>query len=119
MFDKFLNEIYLRKTILIQEHDTAVMLQLAEIYYVEPDNRNTSIHTAVSSYQEKSSIQNFAAHLPEELFIEAYHSLYINIDHIRKVNMDSVVLDNDRELPVSRRKRKQLMAAVMRRIRER
>lgn len=119
LLDKFLNEIYLRKTILIQEHDTVVMLQLAEIYYVEPDNRNTSIHTAVSSYQEKSSIQNFAAHLPEELFIEAYHSLYINIDHIRKVNMDSVVLDNDRELPVSRRKRKQLMAAVMRRIRER
>lgn len=119
LLERFLNEIYERKTILIQDHDAVVMLQLTEIYYVESDNRNTAIHTAVSTYQEKSSIQNFAKHLPEELFIEAYHSLYINIDHIRKVNADSVELDNDKELPVSRRKRKQLMTAVMRRIRNR
>lgn len=119
LIERFMNEIYHRKTIMIHHHDTMAMLNLTEIYYVEPENRNTAIHTAVSCYQEKSSIQNFARHLPEELFIEAYHSLYINIDHIRKVNMDSVVLDNDKELPVSRRKRKQLMTAVMRRIRNR
>lgn len=119
LLERFLSEIYHRKTLMVNDRDTVLMLNLAEIYYVEPDNRNTSIHTAVSVYQEKSSIQNFAKQLPEELFIEAYHSLYINIDHIRKVNMDSVVLDNDKELPVSRRKRKQLMTAVMRRIRSR
>lgn len=119
LLERFLNERYERKTILIQDHDAVVMLHFTEIYYVESDNRNTAIHTAVSTYQEKSSIQNFAKHLPEELFIEAYHSLYINIDHIRKVNADSVELDNDKELPVSRRKRKQLMTAVMRRIRNR
>lgn len=119
LLERFMKEIYLQKTVLIQEHDTVVMLNLAEIYYVEPEKRSTLIHTAVSSYPEKSSIQNFAAHLPEELFVEAYHSLYINVDHIRKVNPDSVVLDNDKELPVSRRKRKLLMTAVMRRIRKR
>ncbi len=119
LLDRFLDEIYLQKILLIQDRDTVAMLNLEEIYYVESDNRNTAVHTAVSSYQEKSSIQNFAKYLPEDLFIEAYHSLYINIDHIRKVNMDSVILDNDKELPVSRRKRKALMTAVMRRIRSR
>ncbi len=119
LLERFLNEIYVRKAIVIQERDTVVRLNFAEIYYVESDNRNTAVHTAVSSYQEKSSIQNFAKQLPEELFIEAYHSLYLNIDHIRKVNMDTVVMDNDKELPVSRRKRKALMTAVMRRIRSR
>ena len=119
LLERFLNEIYVRKAVVLQNHDTVVRLNFAEIYYVESDNRNTAIHTAVSSYQEKSSIQNFAKRLPEELFIEAYHSLYINIDHIRKVNPDTVVLDNDKELPVSRRKRKALMTAVMRRIRSR
>lgn len=117
LLERFLNEIYVRKAVVIQDRDTVVRLNFAEIYYVEPENRSTVIHTAVSSYQEKSSIQNFAKHLPEELFIEAYHSLYINVDHIRKVNADAVELDNNKELPVSRRKRKQLMAAVMRRIR--
>ena len=119
LMERFLNELYQNKSIVLQHHDSMVMLNFTEIYYVEPENRNTAIHTAVSCYQEKSSIQNFAKQLPMELFIEAYHSLYINIDHIRKVNMDSVVLDNDKELPVSRRKRKLLMTAVMRRIRNR
>ena len=119
LLERFLREIYVRKAVVIQDKDTVVRLQFAEIYYVEPDNRSTTVHTAVSSYQERSSIQNFARQLPEEIFIEAYHSLYINIDHIRKVNPDTVVLDNDKELPVSRRKRKALMTAVMRRIRNR
>jgi len=119
ILERFLKECYRCKTIVLNHQDTTVMLQFSEIYYAESDNRNTAIHTAVSCYQEKSSIQNFAKHLPEDIFIEAYHSLYINVDHIRKVNADSVVLDNDKELPVSRRKRKQLMAAVMRRIRNR
>ena len=119
LLERFLSEIYERKMVLIQDRDTVVRLNFAEIYYVESDNRNTAIHTAVSTYAEKSSIQTFAKNLPEELFIEAYHSLYINVDHIRKVNMDSVILDNDKELPVSRRKRKALMTAVMRRIRNR
>ena len=119
LLERFINEIYERKAIIIQDRDTVVRLQFAEIYYVESDKRNTAIHTALSSYQEKSSIQNFAKQLPEELFIEAYHSLYLNIDHIRKVNPDTVVMDNDKELPVSRRKRTALMNAVMRRIRSR
>ncbi|MBQ8799607.1 MAG: response regulator transcription factor [Lachnospiraceae bacterium] len=119
LLERFINEIYERKAIIIQDRDTVVRLQFAEIYYVESDKRNTAIHTAISSYQEKSSIQNFAKQLPEELFIEAYHSLYLNIDHIRKVNPDTVVMDNDKELPVSRRKRTALMNAVMRRIRSR
>lgn len=117
LMERFLNEVYQSKTLLINHHDSTVMLHLDEIYYAEPENRTTLIHTAVSCYQEKNSIQNFAKLLPAELFIEAYHSLYINVDHIRKLDSDSVVMDNDKELPVSRRKRKELMTAVMRRIR--
>ena len=119
LLERFFGEIYERKAVVLQDRDAVVRLNFSEIYYVESDNRNTAIHTAVASYTEKSSIQNFAKHLPEELFIEAYHSLYINIDHIRKVNTDTVELDNDKELPVSRRKRKALLRAVMRRIRSR
>lgn len=119
VLERFLKECYCCKRLVLNHQDTTVMLRFSEIYYAEPAQRNTAIYTAVSCYQEKRSIQNFAKQLPEDCFIEAYHSLYINVDHIRKVTMDSVVLDNDKELPVSRRKRKQLMAAVMRRIRNR
>lgn len=119
VLDKYFNEYHNTRAIVVDSHDTKVLLNLDEIYYAEPDNRNTFIHTAVSCYSEKSSIQNFAKHLPETMFIEVYHSLYINIDHVRKVETDSVILDNDEKLPVSRRKRKELMTAIMRRIQNR
>lgn len=116
---RFLSEIYQKRTLVLQHHDTAVVLGLSEIYYVEPDGRNTMIYTVGDCYLQQQSIQNFARNLPENQFIEVYHSLFINIDHIRKVNTDTVQLDNDKELPVSRRKRAVLMTAVMRRLRER
>lgn len=119
ILETFLQDILKNRTILLQNHDETVLLHFDDIYYVEADKRVTAIHTAISCYQEKQSIQSFAKDLPAEQFVEAYHSLYINIDHIRKVSMDTIRLDNDKELPVSRRKRKTVMSAVMRRLRSR
>ncbi len=117
--ERFLKENYQKGHILLEDRDTMVRLAFSEIYYVEADNRMTVVHTAAACYQEKQSISHFVAKLPENLFVEVYHSLYINLDHIRSVMADTVLLDNEKELPVSRRKRKQLLSAVMRRMRER
>lgn len=116
LLERFLNEIYRCKSVVVSQHELSVMLQISEIYYVEPDNRSTAVYTADAGYSDRRPIQMFVKLLPEDMFIEAYKSLFINIDHIRKVYADFVTLDNGRELPVSRRKRKELMTAVMRRM---
>ena len=119
LIDRFLTEVYMRKTILVRDHGADVLLDLDDIYYVEPDKRNTSVHTAFISYLENVSIQSFARNLPGDMFVEVYHSLFVNVDHIRRVDSDFLVLDNEKHLPVSRRKRGDLMSAIMRRIQNR
>ena len=50
------------------------------------------------------------------MFVEVYHCLYVNVDHISRVDADSLVLDNEETVPVSRRKRKSVVSSVMKRL---
>lgn len=119
LLERFIKEKYQENQIIIKPSGTLLKIKLTDIYYVEPDKRNTSIHLKEESYIENESIQNFAKKLSKEAFIEAYHSVYVNLDHIDRVNQDTLILDNGQSLPVSRRKRKELMMAIMKRIENR
>lgn len=119
LIHRFLEEIYRRRTLPLKDKGTLTLVDFCDIYYLEADNRSTLVHTASQTYTESTSIQNFSRLLPEDLFWEVYHALYVNIDHIRRVDTDCLELDNLVTLPVSRRKRKELMGAIMRRIQNR
>lgn len=119
VMDRFLREIYFKRTLLIQSHGCTLFLDPKDICYVEADGRNTKVHTSHSSCLDTSSIQSFARLLPPEQFAQVYHALYVNLDQVRRVDADSLILENGQQLPVSRRKRKDLMLAIMRRIQNR
>jgi len=119
VFDRFIKEVFMPKSLVLKNGNDLTILDYDDIYYVEADKRSSLVHCANATYSENSSIQNFAPHLPSDLFLEVYHALYVNVDHVRRVDADSLDLDNDQSLPVSRRKRKELMSAIMRRIQNR
>ena len=119
VFDRFIKEVFMPKSLVLKNGNDLTILDYDDIYYVEADKRSSLVHCANATYSENSSIQNFAPHLPSDLFLEVYHALYVNVDHVRRVDADSLELDNDQSLPVSRRKRKDLMSAIMWRIQNR
>lgn len=119
LLDRYLDEIYRKKTLAIRDKGSLLLLDYRDIYYLEAEKRSTAIHAKETSYQDNTSIQSFSKLLPEEMFLEVYHALFVNIDHINRVDTDSLELDNSVTLPVSRRKRKELMSAIMRRIQNR
>ena len=116
VIDRFLKEEYLCNEISIKSKGTVTPVNPSDIYYVDADKRNTAVHTATETYTEATSIQTFAAELPPDRFIEVYHALYVNVDHVVKIDSDSLTLNNNESVPVSRRKRKELMAAIMKRV---
>lgn len=116
VLDRFLKEIYLCSEISIKSKGLVMLLNPSDIYYVDADKRNTAVHTASDIFTETTSIQAFAALLPADIFIEVYHALYVNVDHVTKLDSDSLTLDNNETVPVSRRKRKELMSAIMKRV---
>lgn len=119
LLDRYISEIYQKKSLAIREKGSLHLLAFQDIYYLEASRRATAVHTASEVFQDSTSIQNFAKLLPAESFLEVYHALYVNVDHIDRVDTDTLTLDNQITIPVSRRKRRELMSAIMRRIQNR
>lgn len=118
VIDRFLSEIYEKHTLCLKSGNETLLLDYDEIYYVEANRRFTDVHCRESVHSCTISIQNFSRLLPQQHFIEVYHALFVNVDHVRRVDADSLLLDNEKAVPVSRRKRKDLMTVIMRRIQD-
>ena len=46
-------------------------------------------------------------------FVEVYKSIFVNISEIKRIGNDTVTMSNGRELPLSRRKRNDVLGAVL------
>lgn len=117
VLDRFINEVYNGRTIAVKSKGSVIMLKASDIYYADADKRNTSVHTEKEIHTDATAIQTFSLQLPSDCFVEVYHALFVNVDHVSRVDSDSLLLDNNETVPVSRRKRKELMSAIMRRVR--
>lgn len=118
VLDRFIQEVFVKRSLYVRSGADVLLLDYDEIYYVEANKRGTQIHCREEVHASGTSIQNFGKILPYWIFIEVYHALYVNADHVRRVDADTLLLDNGETVPVSRRKRKDLMNAIMRRIQD-
>jgi len=116
ILEKFLAEYFYAARIMVKEKEGIRVLSRQEICYVEAEDRSTKIHTAEGVFHDSDNFHSFVKQLPADLFIEVYHCLQVNVDHISRVDADSLLLDTGETVPVSRRKRKNVALAVMKRL---
>lgn len=116
ILEKFLSEYFYAARIMVKEKEGVRVISRQEICYVEAEDRSTKIHTQDGVFYDSDSFHAFVKQLPAEVFIEVYHCLHVNVDHISRVDADSLLLDTGEEVPVSRRKRKSVVEAVMKRL---
>ena len=110
---RFLRDYAFPKRITIQGGGQVTVLDLREIYYLETDGRKTLVHTETDSLQSDLSIGAFSAELPEKFFFEVYKAVFVNLEHVSRIGDDEVLLENGDRVPMSRRKRKLVVQAVM------
>lgn len=116
LLERYLKEYVYAGRITVKNKDTVSVLNMNEIYWVEAEERGTSIHTQSDKICSTDTIHSFVRQLDTEVFVEVYHCLYVNVDHISRVDVDSLLLDNEETVPVSRRKRKSVVSSVMKRL---
>jgi len=90
-----------------------VVLAFSDILWVESEKRGAKIVTATESYYSAQPIGKVAAHLPEGQFMEIYKAIFAQLRAIKRMGNDSVEMANGVTLPLSRRKRKQVMSGVL------
>lgn len=89
----------------------------SEVLYAESDGRGTLWHTKTEKIRSAVSINKTAAMLPEDKFIQIYKSIYVNISEIKRIDSDTAELSDGSVLPLSRRRRRDTLSAVMKSMR--
>ncbi len=113
---KLYDKLYNKKTMAIQEKEGMQILNTDDILYIESDKRSSIVHTADSILNDIRPIGQISTELSSDDFTEVFKSVYVNISKIKRINSDTVILENDEALPLSRRNRKNVMYAVMKKV---
>lgn len=116
VLEKLWKNLYVRKTFTVTTRDGAVIINTDDILYAESDGRYTLIHTMTEEITDTRAIGSFSSLLDSNDFIEVYKSIFVNIARIRRINADTIILENDAVVPLSRRNRKNVMYAVMKKV---
>lgn len=93
------------------------IIPIADIMYVESEGRGTAVHTAEKTIHTNLPISKLSAELPEADFIEIYKAIYANISKIKRTLTDTLELSDGKVLPMSRRRKKAVLTAVIEHVR--
>ena len=99
-----------------EKNGGTVIIKASEILWVESDGRGSRIVTESEEKVSSLSISKLSEMLPEFDFVEIYKSIYVKIPEIKRIENDTITLSNDKKLPLSRRKRNDVLNAVLRRM---
>jgi DNA-binding LytR/AlgR family response regulator len=96
-----------------------VVIPAKEIMYAESDGRGSSVHTVSGEIRTAASISRISDLLPSGEFIEIYKSIYVCTAQIKSVSADTLEMSDGKVLPMSRRRKKAVLSAVMNYVRGR
>ncbi len=114
---KLWKDNFYRPTILIQGKENTEIIKLNGIISVQSQNRSTIIKTDIEELTDIRPISKFTNLLGDD-FVEVHKAVFVNISKIKRINHDTVTMCDESNVPLSRRNRKSVMCAVMKRIGE-
>lgn len=93
-------------------YTTACEIPAGALLYAEIRGHSLKLHTDGLVYSPYLTLQELRALLPEDgRFLECYRGVLINLDRVKRIEDTAVVMENGDNLPVSRRKRQELVNA--------
>ena len=113
---KLYDKLYNKKTMVIHEKDNTRIVNTEDILYIESDKRASTVNSVNGILCDIRPIGQISAELSVDDFVEVFKSVYVNIAKIKRINTDTVILENEASLPLSRRNRKNVMYAVMKKV---
>ena len=90
-------------------------INIHDIIYLETYYTRLTIKTNKESYiSNVKNIKDFKNILSKFNFIITHQSYYVNLEYIKTINKDTLTLYNDKVLPISPRRRKEILDAYHR-----
>ncbi|MBO4445533.1 MAG: response regulator transcription factor [Clostridia bacterium] len=113
VIDSFRKRTLSTKVIIVKNGAQRITITTGEIIYVVSLNRETAVVTKSGVIPTTVPLFQITAQLPEEYFFTCHRSYTVNMMHIRKVasGLGSMKMSNRDIVPISRRRKKEFMAA--------
>ena len=86
-----------------------ILMKTRDIYYIESNRRQLLFHTydgCVASYIRFDELEN------KKNFVRCHQSYLVNMDKIKEIKQDSIILYNEVLIPVSRSRQKETLERV-------
>ncbi len=99
--------------ITINNQEGLTKIQLSDIYYIESMLRTIIIHTKTHQYQMIGKISELEEQLKDEDFVRVHKSFLVNLKYIKNIFKDTITLDNNMTILLSKHRSKQTHERLM------
>ena len=102
------------KSIPLKVADGIIRLNLKNFYFAEMVNRKVILHTRDDEHIFSGTLLKLESLLNDTRFFRCHSGFLVNIQNIKEIQANSVILEfEDREIPISRHKKKELKAILI------
>lgn len=91
----------------------AVRVRLDQILYFESDLKLVHLVTRQEEYTFPHTLSQIESDLAKEGFERVHKSFVVNLRYVNRLNAQSLTLDNQQELPVSKHRYKDILRRIM------
>jgi len=103
---KAMESLRLRKSdaMIIPTSNGQMRVHKNDIYYIEVDNHYIIMHTQNGDFRFKEKLSMIEQQVNEPHFCKCHRSYIVNLHFVKLIQREHVILDNDKQLPISRRR---------------
>ncbi|MFV0396068.1 MAG: LytR/AlgR family response regulator transcription factor [Coprobacillaceae bacterium] len=83
-------------------------IRIDSINYIKSVKHYLKINTSSATYSERNTIQGFLEKVNSNQFVLVHRSYIVNVDKIKEVKNDSIILHDDSSIPMSRTYKKDI-----------
>lgn len=87
-------------------------IDFADIFYIEIIMHDVYMHTEKETVNFRGSLKNLEEQLDPRAFSRCNNCYIVNLQHVKAVKGDIVILENGAELHMSRTRKRQFMNAL-------
>ncbi len=90
------------KYIMVKAQGSQTKLNVSEITYIEVQKETITIHTLNEVYKINGTMSNIEKEIDCSRFFRCHKSFLVNLEHVKSIKQYVAILENSKEVPVSR-----------------
>ncbi|HBG8370231.1 TPA: response regulator transcription factor [Clostridioides difficile] len=90
------------KYIVVKVQGSQTKLNVNEIAYIEAQKETITIHTLNEVYKINGTMSNIEKEIDCSRFFRCHKSFLVNLEHVKSIKQYVAILENSKEVPVSR-----------------